>query len=103
MRLADAAAVVRSKNAGIHFVTIDIMFEDPDRYASVRESGVLSAAIVADRIGIPESDVQFYEYPAGLAFKVTIPRSVSVSSPGDSDVFGAQQYAPVLDIDVPVE
>lgn len=103
MNLADAAAVLRSKNAGAHFVTIDVMFDDRERYERVRDSDAFSAAAVADRLGVPESDVQFFEYEPGLAFKITIPRTVPVSSPGDSDVFGAQQYAPILEMDVPVE
>jgi hypothetical protein len=36
-----------------------------------------------------------------LALKFTIRRSRSSGSPGDSDIFGAQQYAPLLDLVVP--
>ncbi len=35
------------------------------------------------------------------AIKFTVRRSRPSGSPGDSDVFGAQQYAPLLEIDVP--
>jgi len=36
-----------------------------------------------------------------LAIKFTIKRLVSSGSPGDADIFGAQQYGPLLDIEVP--
>ena len=36
------------------------------------------------------------------AIKFTIYRLRPSGSPGDPDIFGAQQYAPLLDIEVPV-
>jgi len=103
MRLADAADVLRSKNAGIHYVTVDVMFSDADRYRQVKELGALSAAVIADRYGVREPEVRFFEYDPGLAFKITIPREVPAGSPGDPDLYGAQQHAPLLDVEVPVE
>ncbi|WP_396613846.1 DUF4387 domain-containing protein (plasmid) [Haloferax sp. S1W] len=100
--LRSLAQVIRSKNAGIHYVTIDIMFDSPATYQAVKESGALTTAVFADAYELSESDVRFFEYDPGLAFKVTIPRTQSAGSPGDSDIYGAQQYAPVLDIEVPI-
>jgi len=37
----------------------------------------------------------------GNAIKFTTYRLRPSGSPGDPDIFGAQQYAPLLDIDVP--
>lgn len=103
MRLGDIADVVRSKNAGIYHLTIDVMFEDAETYERVKASGDLSASVFADLYGVPEADVQFFEYDPGLAFKVTIPARVSSGSPGDTDLRGAQQHAPVFELEVDVE
>ena len=46
--------------------------------------------------------VLFTAYPAGCAFKATIPRAVSSGNVGDTDVYGAQQHAPLLDVDIPI-
>jgi len=46
--------------------------------------------------------VLFTPYPAALAFKGTIPRCVSSGDIGDSDVYGAQQHAPMLDVEIPL-
>lgn len=100
MRLGDIADVVRSKNAGIYRLTIDVMFEDAETYEQVKATGDLSAPVFADLYGVPEDDVQFFEYDPGLAFKVTIPTRVSSGSPGDTDLRGAQQHAPVFELDV---
>lgn len=101
MNLGELAAVVRSKNAGIHYLTIDIMFEDPETYERVKAAGVLTEEVFADRYGLAEDDVRLFEYDPGLAFKITIPKPTSSGRPGDSDVYGAQQHAPVLNIEVP--
>lgn len=103
MRLGDLADVVRSKNAGIHYVTIDVMFADERTYEAVKASGALSADVVAARYDLSPAEVQFFEYDAGRAFKATIPRLHSVGSPGDRDLYGAQQHAPVAAIDVPLD
>ena len=44
----------------------------------------------------------FSEYPAGNAFNATIPRLVASGDVGDTDVYGAQQHAPLLDVDIPI-
>ena len=46
--------------------------------------------------------VTFTVYPPALAFKGTVPRKVSSGNVGDTDVYGAQQHAPMLDVEVPI-
>jgi len=101
MKLGDLASVVRSKNAGIHYVTVDVVFDDRETYEAVKASGVLTRERVAERYGLPPDSVRAFEYDPGLAFKFTIPRESSAGSPGDADLYGAQQHAPVLDVEVP--
>ena len=45
MRLYDAAAIVRSKNAGPFAVTIDLFFPDEERYRLARSSALLTPPI----------------------------------------------------------
>lgn len=103
MRLGDLADVVRSKNAGIYRLTIDVMFEDAETYEDVKATGRLSANLFAELYDVPVEDVQFFEYDPGLAFKVTIPARIPSGSPGDPDLRGAQQHAPVFELEVDVE
>ena len=49
-----------------------------------------------------QEDVLFTEYPAGFAFKATLPRLVASGDIGDTDVYGAQQHAPLLDVEIPI-
>jgi hypothetical protein len=103
MRLGDIANVVRSKNAGIYRLTIDVMFNDAETYEQVKATEDLSESVFADLYDIAEEDVQFFEYDPGLAFKITIPARVSSGSPGDTDLRGAQQHVPVFELEVDVE
>jgi hypothetical protein len=101
-RLGDVAKTVRSKNAGVDRITFDVIFADLETYEAVRRSRVLTRETVARLYGIPESRItDFVEFEPARAIKFTISRDRPSGSPGDSDIFGAQQYAPLLDIIVP--
>jgi hypothetical protein len=45
--------------------------------------------------------VSVIEYDAAAAIKVTIPRPVISGDVDDTDVFGGQQYGPLVDLEVP--
>lgn len=100
-KLRELARLVRSKNAGPFVLTFDIMFDSEEKYRRVRDAGVLSPAVVARLYRTPPEDVRFFHCDNALAIKFSIPRAVVSGDLNDGDVFGGQQYAPVLDLDVP--
>lgn len=102
-RIRDLAQVCKSKNAGPFLLTIDVLFEDPAVYRQVKAAGVLDAALFARLYGVAEEDVLFAAYDAASAFKATLPRLVPAGDFGDTDVYGAQQHAPLLDVEVPFQ
>ena len=103
-KLSEIARTIRSKNAGIDKITLDVIFAERAGYDLVRRSGVLSRAAVCRIFGLPESPITDYvEFDPALAIKFTILRSVTSGNPGDADIFGSQQYGPLLDIAVPTE
>ena len=101
-RIRDIAKACKSKNAGPFEITLDVVFDERDLYERVRATGVLGPALFARLSRVRPEDVLFTEYPAGNAFKATIPRLVSSGDIGDTDVYGAQQHAPLLDIEIPI-
>jgi len=102
MMLRDLATVIRSKNAGPFEVTFDILFSEPYDYQRVVRSGQLSAESFASLYGIALDDVlSVIEFEPALAIKITIKRSRSSGALGESDVYGAQQHAPLLQLDIP--
>ena len=77
---------------------------DPQNYELVKKSGVLNRAFVAELFGIPDSRIaDFVEFDPGYAIKFTINRLRPSGSFGEGDIFGCQQYPPLLDVEIPVE
>ena len=102
MKLTELAKTIRSKNAGVDLITFDVIFTSRENYERVRNSGVLTRETVAKLYRIPpERIADFVEFDPANAIKFTIYRLKPSGSPGDPDIFGAQQYAPLLDVEVP--
>ncbi len=103
-KLSALAKTVRSKNAGVDRITFDVIFRDRETYELVKQSGAITKASVARLYRIPETRISdFVAFDPACAIKFTIYRDRPSGSPGDTDIFGAQQYAPLLDIEVPIE
>ena len=101
-KLHELAKTIRSKNAGVNKITFDIIFRETAVYERVKRSGVISRASMAALYRIaPERISDFVEYDPGNAIKFTIYRLSPSGSAGDGDICGAQQYAPLLDLEIP--
>ena len=103
-KLSELAKTVRSKNAGVDLITFDVIFTERATYEHVKRARVLTRESVCKLYRIsPARIADFVEFDPGNAIKFTIYRLRPSGSPGDPDIFGAQQYAPLLDIEVPEE
>jgi hypothetical protein len=96
--LSALARVVRSKNAGPTQLTLDLFFHDAAGYERGAGSAALQADAVAGLYGLAAGEVRRFELPALQALKFTLPRRVVAGSPGDGDVYGAQQHGPLLGV-----
>ena len=104
LRVRDVAAVVRSKNAGPFRLTVDILFKDDATYQRVKATKAITPELIASLYGLrPDQITDFVEFDPGRAIKATFPRPVSSGAFGDTDVYGAQQHAPLLDIPILLE
>ena len=101
-KLSELAKTIRSKNAGVDKITFDIIFRDRANYERVKRARVVTRETMAKLYGIPAERISdFVEYDPGFAIKFTIYRKRPSGSAGDGDIFGAQQYAPLLELEVP--
>jgi hypothetical protein len=101
-RLYDLAEVLRSKNAGPLYLTFDMIFPDAAVYRRVLDSAVLTPELISGLYDVPAAVVSIVAFDAANAIKITIPRTGPTSgAPGDRDVYGAQQHAPLIDIMIP--
>ncbi|MGH7104129.1 MAG: DUF4387 domain-containing protein [Acetobacteraceae bacterium] len=101
-RLFDLAKTIRSKNAGVDLVTFDVIFADRETYDRVRRSGALSRPAICRIFGIsPDRLTDHVAFDPAMAIKFTMRRAIPSGSPGDADIFGSQQYGPLLEVDIP--
>lgn len=102
-KLVELAKTIRSKNAGTDRITFDIIFREKENYELVKKSGVLNKKLISQIYNIEDKEISdFVEYDPGYAIKFTINRKRPSGSPGERDIFGCQQYPPLLDIEIPV-
>ena len=100
--LYEIAKTIRSKNAGVDKITFDIIFQNRADYDRVRRSGALSREAVCRIYGVPASRISDYvEFDPALAIKFTLYRKTPSGSVGDADIFGSQQYGPLLGVEIP--
>lgn len=101
MRLGDVAKVVRSKNAGPFIMTFDVLFDSEETLERIRAGGMLTPDTVAAAYGVSSNAVMDFDYyPFARAVKFSLRRPQASGAPGDTDVYGAQQHAPLLELDV---
>jgi hypothetical protein len=101
--LRELVEVIRSKNAGPFRLTLDILFKDFPTYQAVKVSKAITPALIARLYHVRDDQItDFVEFDPGKAIKATLVRPVSSGAPGDTDIYGAQQHAPLLTIAIPL-
>jgi hypothetical protein len=86
----------------VDHITFDVIFRDRGNFERVRDSGVLAEAAIAALFRIDRARITLHcVFEPANAIKFTLRRLRPSGSPGESDVFGAQQYAPLFDVMVP--
>lgn len=103
MQIQNIAKVVRSKNAGPCLLTFDLIFTNDADFALVSGQIAHLRTEVARRYRRSENEVQVIDFAPARAVKITLPRDVVSGDIGDRDVYGAQQHAPLLDIELLAE
>ena len=104
VRLIDIAAVIRSKNAGPYELTLDIVFTGREWYQRVLAADAIDRSLISRLYRIPEADVlELIPFDPAAAIKITIRRPRVAGDVGETDVYGAQQHAPLLNVVLDIE
>ena len=104
IKLIDIAQVIRSKNSGPYELTFDIIFKDWEIYHKICRAGVINKKLIAGLYGIGEEQViNIIEFNPAKAIKSTIVRPICSGDLGETDVYGAQQHAPLLKLELDIE
>ncbi len=101
IKLRDIAAVIRSKNSGPYEITFDIIFKTYEDFEKVVKGQSLTRELFALLYKMPIEKVnEVLPYPPAKAIKITMERPRPAGSLGETDVYGAQQHGPLLDLEV---
>jgi len=100
-RLLDLCSLIRSKNAGPFWLTFDFMARDGHTYERLVHSGLLTPQLFADLYGADPERVLIVHHDRAQAVKVSMPRPIRQGDLADSDSYGGQQYAPLVELPVP--
>lgn len=100
-KLTDLADVIRSKNSGPYELTFDIMFKTPEIFEKAVASGEINEKLVCELYKItPDRIINIVAFRPAKAIKITIRRPICSGDLGETDVYGAQQHAPLLGIEL---
>jgi len=103
VKLIDVASVIRSKNAGPYELTFDIIFKDREWYEKIKRAGVINRDLICQLYNIQEDDILgIIEFDPAAAVKITVRRPLVSGDIGETDVYGAQQHAPLLQLEFEV-
>ena len=102
MLLKDAARTIRSKNAGSFVITVEVIFDNRAVYECIKKNGYITRDSIAKAYAVENDAIMdFVYYDAGLAIKANFKRDLPSGGPGETDVYGCQQYAPLLLLEIP--
>lgn len=102
-KLYHAAKIIRSKNSGPFSITLDVLFDEKEKYEAVKDSGIINKETISQLYHIEkEAITQIVFYDPAQGFKVTFDRKISSGTCFDTDVYGAQQHAPLGELVVEV-
>jgi Domain of unknown function (DUF4387) len=93
--VGEAAHIVRSKNAGPFWQTLDVFLDDDESYLAVAEAPNLNAEIIGPLYGVDPALVRIYRLPNIRVVKISFPRPTPQGGIDDRDMHAGQQHVPL--------
>jgi len=89
------AELVRSKNAGPFWQTIDIFFANDENYRAVADNAALSTDTIARLYQVAPETIRIYRLPDIRVVKISFPRPTNQGGIHDRDMHAGQQHIPM--------
>ncbi|HEY4460840.1 MAG TPA: DUF4387 domain-containing protein [Pseudonocardiaceae bacterium] len=99
--LGEIAQLVRSKNAGPFWLTLDIFFATDADYERATAPGALTENRIAALYRVDPADVAIHRLPEIRVIKASFPRRVVQGSFTDRDMHSGQQHVPLAALPIP--
>jgi hypothetical protein len=97
--VGEMSSICRSKNAGPYILTIDFLFDKEETYMKLKNSSTLNVEVIGELYKVAPEKVSINYFDVVKAVKISIARKYSCGSRHDSDVFGAQQHTPLMNLE----
>lgn len=99
--LDQIAGLVRAKNAGPFWLTLDVFLPTDEAFERVCASDVVDPAVIASLYKTTPDQVRVFPMPALRAIKISFPRPVVQGSFADRDMHSGQQHVLLAAIEIP--
>jgi hypothetical protein len=93
--VGDAATLVRSKNAGPFWQTLDVFLADDDAYQAVADAPGLDADAIGRAYRVDPATVRIFRIPSIRVVKISFPRPTPQGGVHDRDMHAGQQHVPL--------
>jgi hypothetical protein len=93
--VGDLAVLVRAKNAGPFWLTLDIFCANTGDYDRLAAPSVITAERMAQLYGTDPTGVRIFRMPDLLALKISFPRPTVQGGVRDRDMHAGQQHVPL--------
>jgi hypothetical protein len=100
--IGDLAALVRSKNAGPFWLTLDIFCDTAAAYTAVAAPEVITPERVAGIYDTDANSVRIFRLPELRVVKVSFPRRTIQGAIGERDMHAGQQHIPLSRLACPI-
>jgi Domain of unknown function (DUF4387) len=100
--VGDLAALIRSKNAGPFWLTLDIFCESDTSYNAIAAPDVITPQRIADIYDADPDSVRIFRLPHLRVIKISLPRPNIQGAVADRDMHAGQQHIPVSLLPLPL-
>lgn len=99
--LDEVADLVRAKNAGPFWLTLDVFLPTDEAYERVCASGVVDPVVVGGLYRTPPEKVRIFRQPTLRVIKISFPRPAVQGTLADRDMHSGQQHVLLASVPVP--
>lgn len=96
--LAEIADLVRAKNAGPFWLTLDVFLPDEATFDRVCASDVVDPEVIARLYATTADAVRVFPMAPLRAVKISFPRPVAQGAFADRDLHSGQQHVPLSQV-----
>ena len=93
--IGDVADLVRSKNAGPFWLTLDIFCNTDADYECIANPDVITAERISDLYRVAADTVRVFRLPTLRVVKISLPRPTVQGGVHDRDMHSGQQHVPL--------